>query len=87
MEFTPIFHEYGMAALGLVMFLLVWKVAVEPSLRVLKEVVERQSEQDKTQQATVAILNEIVQRLERIEKRTEEWTTAVKTPCAEFTTK
>lgn len=62
-------HEYGMVAFGLFVFLVVWKVVVEPTLKVLNDIVEKLSDQDATSKLHTAMLNKIAERLERMEEK------------------
>jgi multisubunit Na+/H+ antiporter MnhF subunit len=83
MEVGLLVEEYGMAVLGLVMFIVLWKVVFGPSFALfvkgidaLKIITEsqkvisiNQSEMEKTQKASLIILNGIVTRIESLEKK------------------
>lgn len=76
MDIVSLINAYGPYGFGLFVFLIVWKVVIEPSLvqlntlgDTLNTVVMNQKEQDKTQQASIVVLQNIVNRLESLEKK------------------
>jgi sensor histidine kinase YesM len=69
MEIGLLVEEYGMAVLGLVMFIILWKIVVTPSLSVFQSMTGVLKEIADGQKAHGNILNTIVDRLESLEKK------------------